>query len=260
MLPGFIELNPTELCNLQCDFCPRSQGYPNSNLHMSLETVDVIIDHLQEFSVYWSRNYNDKIVVSNTGRGEPTLHKYFKQTTQKLIDFRDSNPYVYLVTNTNGYKFEKHLDLYKQLDYVHYNIYYNYTYDDYLKFLEKYKSYPNIHVKRKKEDELSEPMNFTSRAGAIVKDYTAVLASDRKYGYCPKPFGSIFIDWNGDYILCCNDWVVMEPLDNVHNTSIIDFYLNNPKLQKYKKMLLKERRSVAPCNNCNFVGRSNPHP
>ena len=36
-----ITINPTELCNRTCHFCPRSDPkvYPNQNLHISEETV-----------------------------------------------------------------------------------------------------------------------------------------------------------------------------------------------------------------------------
>ncbi len=73
MIPTFIELNPTELCNLTCSFCPRSQDYPNQNLHMSLETIDVVVQHIKELDK--ANDTNQEVIVSNTGRGEPSLHK-----------------------------------------------------------------------------------------------------------------------------------------------------------------------------------------
>lgn len=252
MIPTFIELNPTELCNLKCNFCPRADEYPNSNLHMTLDTVDVVVDHIKQLASFSNRN----IVVSYTGRGEPTLQKNFVESMHKLIDLRNEVSNVRLLVNTNGYKFDKYIDIYKQIDTVAFNVYYNYTYDDYLQFKEKYKSLSNVFVKRRKEGEESEQVNYNSRSGAIlVENLTDVISSDKHYGYCNKPFGNIFIDWNGDYILCCNDWVIMEPLDNVHNTSIIDFYNYNTKLQKYKKMLSQHKRIMSPCNTCNYYSR-----
>ena len=40
-IPSWIDLNPTELCNRKCIFCPRvdEDEYPNQALHISLETV-----------------------------------------------------------------------------------------------------------------------------------------------------------------------------------------------------------------------------
>lgn len=252
MIPNFIELNPTELCNLKCRFCPRSDDYPNSNFHMTLDTVDVIVDHVKQLASVSNR----LITVSYTGRGEPTLQTNFVESMIKLIELRNSVNNIRLMINTNGYKFDKYLDIYKQIDRVSFSVYYNYTFEEYLQFKDRYKSYGNIHVIRRKEGEESEQVNYNSRSGAIlVKNLTDVIFSDKHYGYCNKPFNNIFIDWNGDYILCCNDWVIMEPLDNVHNTSIVDFYNNNSKLQKYKKMLLQHKRTISPCNTCNYFSR-----
>ena len=43
-----LEINPTELCNRTCSFCPRGQGYPNKNEHISLEVIDKIFKDLKE--------------------------------------------------------------------------------------------------------------------------------------------------------------------------------------------------------------------
>jgi len=259
MIPTTIELNPTELCNLKCNFCPRSVDYPNSNLHMSLETIDITLDHIEEiiaYIPYSGGRLSGPLRLSFTGRGEPVLHKHFRDAVEKIACFRDKHKGIFeFYINTNGYKFEEHLDLYSLVDEVYFNVYYNYTFDQYIEFERQYKNYKNIKVKRRLEGEETEPVNYNTRSGAIVNDLTSVIANDKNYGYCNKPFYNIFIDWNGDYILCCNDWVIMEPLDNVHNTSILDFYQTNPKLQKYKRMLKQERRIMSPCNTCNHYAR-----
>lgn len=251
-----VELNPTELCNLQCNFCPRSQDYPNSNLHMSMETIDTTINHLHELREKLPDN--QRLLISNTGRGEPVLHKFFRPAMEKLMAFSDQyGSSVKLLVNTNGYKFDEHLDVFLRTDLVYFNVYYNYTYQEYEQFKDKYSPYKNIFVKRRKEGEESEQVNYNARSGAVVvNNLTDVIYSDKSYGFCGKPFNNIFIDWNGDYILCCNDWVIMEKLDNVHKTSIVDYHTNNPKLQRYKKMLLNERRDMAPCIGCNYFDRN----
>lgn len=257
MLPFNIELNPTELCNLKCNFCPRSQDYPNSNLHMTPDTIDRILDHVKELIEFKNKNnISDRIRFSYTGRGEPVLQKNFRECIGKVIEFRDKHSTdVIIVLNTNGYKFDKHIDVFQKIDDVYFNVYYNYSYKEYLEFSRQYKSFDNIHVKRRKEGEESEKVNYNARSGAILNDLTMVVARENNYGFCNKPFMNLFIDWNGDYILCCNDWVIMEPLDNVHNSSILDFYYNNKKLELYKRMLIQEKRVMAPCSTCNHFSR-----
>jgi sulfatase maturation enzyme AslB (radical SAM superfamily) len=257
MIPTFIELNPTELCNLKCNFCPRSEDYPNSNLHMTLDTVNMVLDHIKELIQYKNKNNipGTGITISYTGRGEPVLQKNFRECIERIIEFRDEHsPEVNILVNTNGYKFDKHLDLYKRIDQVNFNVYYNYDFKEYLEFKKKYHC-RNINVVRRKEGEESEPVNYNARSGAILNDLTMLIAREKNYGFCNKPFVNLFIDWNGDYILCCNDWVVMEPLGNVQKTSIVDFYYNNKRLQMYKRMLLDEQRIMAPCSSCNHFAR-----
>lgn len=85
-----IEINPTELCNLKCSFCPRSTFYPNQNLNMSFEIAEKIKQHIDDL------NYTGK--VSITGRGEPTLHPKFKEYSNIFI----KNKKYKLKINTNG--------------------------------------------------------------------------------------------------------------------------------------------------------------
>ena len=55
-----VEINPTELCNLQCSFCPRAHGYPNQNLHMSLDTAREIRNQLND------SKYSKKVIFELT--------------------------------------------------------------------------------------------------------------------------------------------------------------------------------------------------
>ena len=63
-----VEINPTELCNRTCSFCPRSDPnvYPNRNLNMTIDTAENISNQLLE------ANFTGDIHI--TGFGEPTLN------------------------------------------------------------------------------------------------------------------------------------------------------------------------------------------
>ena len=62
-----VEINPTELCNRTCSFCPRSDPnvYPNRNLNMTIDTAENISNQLLD------ANFTGDIHI--TGFGEPTL-------------------------------------------------------------------------------------------------------------------------------------------------------------------------------------------
>jgi uncharacterized Fe-S cluster-containing radical SAM superfamily enzyme len=63
-----VEINPTELCNRTCSFCPRHdpEVYPNRKLHMTVETASLLSDQLH------LDGFNGEIHV--TGYGEPLLN------------------------------------------------------------------------------------------------------------------------------------------------------------------------------------------
>ena len=44
-----LEINPTELCNRTCSFCPRGDWYPNKNEHLSIDDTYLIKKRLDEF-------------------------------------------------------------------------------------------------------------------------------------------------------------------------------------------------------------------
>lgn len=229
--PIYIELNLTELCDMKCTFCPRSEGYPNSNLHMSLETIDVIVSQLREV--------NHNFVIHLSGRGEPTLHKHFDKVLDKLSDFS-------VKMSTNGNRVDQYLDkINKNLYKVYYSIY-----DESKLTIEEAKAKYNFLILDKRTS--NKKQKYHNRAGDIENDFTKNNPHHPKYGlFCEKPFTIVYINYNGDYNLCCNEWHNPTVMGNVHDQSIKDFFNNNPILQKFKNDLLNGTRSYSPCNNCN---------
>jgi MoaA/NifB/PqqE/SkfB family radical SAM enzyme len=117
-----IEINPTELCNLACNFCPRSTFYPNLNEHMSLDVAREIRDQMLAAKFTG--------VLSITGRGEPTLHPQFEEYVSIFVGYSWS-----LKMHTNGKRFEQYEDfILKNFDDVHYNCYDCKAYDVWQKY------------------------------------------------------------------------------------------------------------------------------
>lgn len=241
-----IEINITELCNLKCEMCPRSQGYPNENLHMSAETLKKIVESVNDFVEYAGSN----ITFSITGRGEPSLHNNYRELLNYVIT--NKNEKVKILVNTNGYKFDQYLDLYEKIERVSLNVYYNHTVEEYENLKKIYSNNKNITVcLRHIGNEITPQVQrqpYNNRAGTIENEITIINLEDN---YCHKPFTNIFIDWNGDYNLCCNDWGEKIVLGNIANESIIDYYTKNAELDFYKQMLKSNMRSIEPCASCN---------
>ena len=108
----YIEINPTELCNLQCSFCPRAHGYPNQNLHMSLDTAREIKNQLDNL------HFKGKVIFA--GRGEPTLTKNFDE----ILDiFLENEPNYRVQVTTNGKKIDDLKSFLMMLGFVFHMIY-----------------------------------------------------------------------------------------------------------------------------------------
>ena len=85
-----VEINPTELCNRTCSFCPRSdpEVYPNRNLHMTVDIADTLSEQLRE------ANFTGDIHI--TGWGEPMLNPDITEIISKF------SRYFFTEMITNG--------------------------------------------------------------------------------------------------------------------------------------------------------------
>ena len=249
-----VEINPTELCNLQCSFCPRAHGYPNQNLHMSLDTAREIRNQLND------SKYSNKVIFA--GRGEPTLTKDF----DKIIEiFLEDNPKYQVQITTNG----KRIDLLKKFwndpnFIVHYDLYMTDedeavrvkdTYKEYMNFKFSWKpdtglnfdEHPIVKPDRRKRSTSSRE-GMTNRAGFLGEN----TFSEFEDNTCSKLVYNMYIDWNGNYNLCCDDWNPLI-LGNIFEENIEDFINYNENLNGYRKKHFCEnsRKGLPACQTCN---------
>jgi len=223
-----IELNITELCDMKCAFCPRSSGYPNSNLNMSLDTLDVIVEHAKELK---------GVSFHISGRGEPTLHPRFSDVLDKLSDFK-------VKLSTNGNRVDRYLDKINELHKVDYSIY-----DESKLTPQEAVNKYDFHIVDKRT---SAKNLYHNRAGAIENRLTQSNPRHPKYGlFCEKPFCVVYINYNGDYNLCCNEWFNPTVLENVHTQTIKEYLSENSLLKSFQKDLLEGKRERSPCKGCN---------
>jgi len=227
-----VELSLCGLCNLRCSFCPRAHGYPNTNDHMSEETIDLICEHLGEIPY--------RVEVHLSGRGEPTLHNNFDMIVDKLkaVD----NVFLHLVTN--GKHWKKWESSCHKMDRVIYNVYTEEE-NDYWDAMEDIENHSGeVELLYKPDD--GRTLLLTNRAGHVPLN----IAPGQ--GYCFRPFEKIFINWNGDYVLCCEDWSD-NPLTNITEQSIVQYYESNETLLEYKQALEQGKR-INVCGGCSFPG------
>ena len=230
-----VEIDPTGLCNLTCNFCPRATFYPNTNNHMSDHVADTIIQQMLDFDF--------RGIVSITGKGEPTLHNDFENLVKKF-----SVGKWILKINTNGKRFDKYKDvIVGNFHTVFYNCY-EFTEQQYRDKVEELSPYKNVVVKWRPNNIqwFEDAPRYTNRAGSFETNYVP----DEKR--CDVIFHKMFIDYNGVYRLCCEDWQYELTMGNIFDEPISEYIENNPILKEYRKNLVEGIRDDIPCNKCSY--------
>ena len=241
---SFVELNINELCNRTCVFCPRHDPeiYPNQNLHMSLALAENIASQLEAL--------NFTGIVNISGTGEPLLTQYIDKMVKK---FGDRNIPIEIVTN--GDRLTK--TLIKKLYSVGLSQLVISMYDgpeqiEYFNslFIDSEISSELYTLRERWYDEDQDyGLLYTNRAGTIGKKLTEV-----EKRACYYTHYAIYVDWNGDILLCCQDmYNRTEIFGNVKDKPLLDIWVDK-KLNDFRKKLVKGERTISPCNNCTANG------
>ena len=234
-----VEINPIEICNRKCEFCPRADDdlYPNQNLKIAQETIYKIANDLQEI------NFDGR--VGFVGFGEPTLHKELCQLI-KIIKTVDNIKWIEV--NTNGDFLDK--NKIKNLADAGCTTLTVSMYDnDISKTL--YELAEGIDI------EIVPRHCYPEKFELKLVNRIDMLREDKKINHnrnCYLTFYKMFIDWNGDVLVCSEDWGRESNVGNVLTESIKDIWLGR-KLLEYRKNLIHGNRSnCGPCNKCNING------
>lgn len=248
-----IDLDLAGNCNRRCSFCPRSGDYPNVDEFMPLEVVEEVIERMKEISF--------KGWVELAGRGEPTLHPEFEKVVSLLTT--EDRTWKVRVT-TNGYKLGHYWkNAYKRIDWLILN-----SYDSQYEYDKRVEKYVTLECGNRVEH-YYKPDGLSIEEINKMKDVPDTVEVGKKWKYqfnnragwfsdefanvpCYHPVRQIFINYDGNYQMCCNDWTTQVSIGHVLEHNLWDMYLNNPKMQRIKWALLNgNRKDVLPCSKCN---------
>lgn len=242
----FIDLNPTERCNRRCIFCPRADAaaYPNQSLDISPALVEKIAGELASYE--WTG------IVNLCGYGEPLLHRDIVSVVRIL-----SSRGIHTEITTNGDPLT--VELTHRLHSAGLKKLVISLYDG---------PHQQAHF-RALLDASGAPSDFfvlRSRWGGEAEDYGLMLTNRagsldtrRPNPYadspCYYPCYSLTIDWNGDVLLCVQDWHKRVRMGNVHSQPLLEVWTGKP-YGRYRRLLLEGRRSeLFPCRSCDAHGR-----
>lgn len=237
-----VEVNPTELCNRTCSFCPRHDPaiYPNQNLHMTVDTATTLVSQL------YCAGFTGDIHI--TGFGEPLLNPNILD----IIKVCSSNFFTELITN--GDRLLNSYYTHSQLSDAGLGCLIVDCYDGNTQYLEikKLLTTCNIPYRIRNHHDTGQPglieiYNFNNRGGMLSKQQSLQQP-------CWLPFYKVFVDWNGDVIICCNDWSRNQRFDNIHKTSIDQIWTSDEFIKIRKELEIGNRSNIPSCANCSTNG------
>ena len=96
----------------------------------------------------------------------------------------------------------------------------------------------------------------TSRTGQVA---LASFARDDDVApskLCERPFTKGYVRYNGDLVLCCEDWRYSRVMGNLEVATLADLWNDTP-YRRFRRALLSGERP-APCSRCDYVGKWTP--
>ncbi len=293
--PFLLNLEPTNLCNFRCKFCPT--GHPDLlkkvgrvPQQMSLEFFKEVVNQLKTFP--------QKIKVVNLYKdGEPLLHRDFPEMYHFLLQAGVAER---IIVKTNAALLTPDLSRrlidagIKQLDISIESV----SSDGYKKIsdvnidYEELKNNIRFFYKNKKECRLyikiidvrltkEDKEKFVSDFGPIcdeyaiesvtgwsysdMEDFTLGLQSDKAFAgdkivdktVCPLTLFALAVNSDGTVSICCCDWAHQTVIGNLHNENILDIW-NGKRLFDFRMMhLTGNRKNNQACKDC-ILMKSSP--
>ena len=235
-----VEINPIEICNRSCYFCPRNDPeiYASSKSLISEDTVKKIALDLQEIDFSGRLGF--------VGFGEPLLHKKIEDLVY-IIRSGVKN-LRWLEINTNGdYLTSDKIKSLAAAGCTHLVVS---MYDrDITKDLSEMRGDTDIEIIPRHCYIEKFELQLVNRTEILLKNKNLNIPRA-----CYIPFYKMFIDWNGDVLVCSEDWGRSSYQGNVVNTSVREVWLGKEYSYYRKNLLQGLRKNCDPCKSCDVNG------
>ena len=288
--PFVMYIEPTNVCNFECAFCPTGNKSLLKNCNrpsgfMPLELFKKLVDDLKEFP--------EKIKLINLWKdGESFLHPDFPEMCQYLGQAHVAERFI---ARTNGTRLEPELckkiiasginEIGISVEAVNDDKYFQLTrrkfsYENLVKNVANlYKIRGNCRIYVKIIDvDLSEEEkqrffnDFSGISDICTIEYLMGWSGnefDFKLGHkvevtqngsrkkniavCTLPFTCLSVNHNGKVSICCSDWMHKTIVGDIHSQSIYDIW-NSQELKKFRLMHLHHcKYQNEACKSCEFI-------
>ena len=221
-------------CNLRCSYCPNSvfeRGLIKNNQEMDIVLFHKIIDELAELN--WVGE------IQPHSYGEPLLDKRIVELCSYI---KKKLPSSKINIFSNGELLN--VDLYKKLVQAGVNIF------SVTQHLEK-QSMGTLDVIEYRKRNGSENVHFNynkinninTRAGLIE------VKAGKLRMECNWPDHHVGISYDGQIMICCNDYLNEVKVGNINNERLIDIW-HKPEYIKIRKDISAGDRTLNICENC----------
>ncbi len=220
------------LCNRNCRFCPNNDQYPKRQKgKMPFSIWKTIIDQLSE------TNYSGRI--SPHLYGEPLMDKRIFE----LITYaKDKCPDSEFVVMSNG-DFLNESTLEKLIESGMDSI-----------LITNYDGFEKNELKEL-ENKYSQYVTVRNFSDIVKKNKAGILNNVDKpkenTNPCLRPVTQMVVNWEGNVILCCNDYYGKHIIGHVNDEPLLRLWFSR-RMKKYQKILSKNggRYHVDICKEC----------
>jgi len=277
--PFTIKIEFTRGCNFSCKFCPIDvlKMYSKDKKFLDPDTCRIIANQIK------SVNPDGRIEL--TMRGEPTLNP---DMLSNLNILRETLPNIQISMFTNGALFFKNPNMIMNIIDAGVNILnidcYNGTYgrftaiandiisvgnDDVI--LEDFRSFSAY--KRHRNGNKLRVINLVpdiqegevdvrqihNNAGNVNPEYLKNLPGYVKHKLpmerrCARPFHELVVTYDGDVLICCQDWQAQNVLGNVFDNTLEELWWGKSHWLILRSLYKKDRGSMVPCDKCDYKG------
>tara|TARA_B100001063_G_C16704510_1_gene524436 strand:- start:310 stop:1230 length:921 start_codon:yes stop_codon:yes gene_type:complete len=255
-----IEFSINGTCNRRCFFCPRvdPEKYPNIATSLDIKVFEKMVLELKKV------NFNGRISFS--GFGEPLLTKNLYQYVE-IVKKNLNDVYIEVTTNGDVLLSKNGPDRLKKLFSSGLTNIKVSLYDgpEQIEPTENVKKKLNLSDeqfiirKRYLGPEESYGLTISNRAGSVElknEAFEIKALSEPLKQPCYFPFYKMMIDYNGDVLICSNDWKKEAPVGNIKTESILDIWVSE-KFVNIRKKLSQANRNYKPCKTCDVNGTLN---
>lgn len=265
--PFSIEIEPTEGCNLGCDFCGLRGIRKGGTKPWKFMSLDIARDTARKIK---EAGWNSTIYFC--GHGEPTLNK---DLLNIIKIFREELPNNVMSLVTNGYGFKHGVfdinNFFDELDKIRFNDVIFDVYSDNgdwtavenitdrydIKIIGRDGEKYNYYGKKMRVSIYPLEVDKRGRLFRVMDNHCGAAApqdysKDRVNKRCQKPFRLLFIRWDSQVCLCCDDFRGQYKIGKVTEFDKIEDLWNSPPFQAARISLFIGKRLFKPCYGCNY--------